>query len=205
MSQDENGIGDRLRDYFGLERNIVVLLAVLMIISAGEELWVKFAPKYLQALGGTAFLIGCYGTLRDLLDAVYQYPGGILADRLGRKCALLLFTALAVVGYVLYALAPNPFWFLFSTIFVLRGRVCRCPRRSRSSAIDCRRTAAPSASACNRSSNACPKSSRRPWGVGCYGNSGCGVAFAPGCWQPSFWVSWRCSCNAAFTTNPPTS
>ena len=76
---------NRLRTSLGLERNIVVMLAGIIIIGIGEELWTRFIPRYLELLGATAWLIAWYGTLRDFLDAVYQYPGGWLADRLGRR------------------------------------------------------------------------------------------------------------------------
>ena len=39
--------------------------------------------------------------------ALYQYPGGWLADRVGRRRALLIFTALAIAGYAVYASAPS--------------------------------------------------------------------------------------------------
>ncbi len=85
----------------------------------GEELWMRFLPRYLELLGAGAWGIAVYGTLRDLLDAVYQYPGGWLTDRLGRRAALLLFTLLAIGGYVLYLLAPRWEWILAGTIFVM--------------------------------------------------------------------------------------
>ena len=46
------------------------------------------------------------------MDGLYQYPGGWIADRYGRRRALLLFVALATVGYVIYWAAPSwPFVF----------------------------------------------------------------------------------------------
>ena len=119
MVNSQTPLNEEVRDYFGLRHNIVVLLAVLLIISAGEELWAKFAPKFLETLGGGVLLVGLYGTLKDFLDAIYQYPGGVLADKLGRKRALLLFTALAIVGYAIYAVAKNPLWFFVGTFFVM--------------------------------------------------------------------------------------
>jgi MFS family permease len=85
----------------------------------GEELWVRFVPKYLEVLGAGAWGIGAYGVLKDFLDAVYQYPGGWLADRLGRRLALVLFTVLAIVGYGVYFLAPRWEWVLVGTVFVM--------------------------------------------------------------------------------------
>lgn len=109
---------DRWKSWLGLERNILVMLAALLILGMGEELWLRFVPKYLEALGAGAWVIAVYGVLRDFLDAVYQYPGGWLADRLGRRAALALFTLLAGVGYGLYLAAPHWSWVLVGTLFV---------------------------------------------------------------------------------------
>jgi MFS family permease len=108
----------RLRTFLGLERNIVVLLVALVLLGLGEELWSSFVPKYLEALGAGVFVWTGYQTLKDLLDAVYQYPGGVLADRLGRRRALVLFNLLAIVGYVLYLLSRHWSLFVLGTLFV---------------------------------------------------------------------------------------
>ncbi|HEX9506599.1 MAG TPA: MFS transporter, partial [Acidimicrobiia bacterium] len=72
----------------------------------------RFLPKYLEMLGAPITSIGLFGTCEDFLDGVYQYPGGWIGDRYGRRRALLLFVALATIGYGLYWLAPSwPFVF----------------------------------------------------------------------------------------------
>ena len=109
---------NRFRKYFGLEHNILVLLVALVLLGLGEELWVSFVPKYLEALGTGAFVWAAYRTLKDLLDAFYQYPGGTLADRLGRRRSLVLFNLLAVIGYIIYLLSEHWAWFLAGTLFV---------------------------------------------------------------------------------------
>jgi MFS family permease len=52
-------------------------------------------------------MVGLFGSLKDLLDSVYQYPGGWTADRYGRRFALLAFTSAAIAGYAVYALAAD--------------------------------------------------------------------------------------------------
>jgi MFS family permease len=84
-----------------------------------KTLWVRFVPRYLEVLGASAAVIALYGTLKDFLDAVYQYPGGWLADRLGRRGALVLFTLAAIIGYALYLAGPNWLWVLVGTLFVM--------------------------------------------------------------------------------------
>lgn len=108
----------RMRGFLGLERNVVVLLVALVLLGLGEELWVSFVPKYLEALGAGVFVWSAYRALKDILDALYQYPGGVLADRLGRRRALVLFNLLAIAGYVLYLVSSNPLLFLAGTLFV---------------------------------------------------------------------------------------
>lgn len=94
-------------DALGLERNVVAVAAAMFLLGLGENLWKSFVPKYLQALGAPVLAIGLYGTLRDFVDGAYQYPGGWIADRWGRRRALLLFVGLASIGYVIYAVAPS--------------------------------------------------------------------------------------------------
>jgi MFS family permease len=88
-------------------RNVAVLAGSLFGLALGEELWQAYIPTYLTALGAGAVAVGLFGSSKDLLDSLFQYPGGWLADRFGRRRALLTFTALAMAGYATYALAPS--------------------------------------------------------------------------------------------------
>ena len=98
--------------YLSLERNVTIASAAVFLLGFGEELWKKFLPKYLEALGASVPVIGLFGTAEDFLDAIYQYPGGWIADRFGRRRAFLVFLALATVGYLVYLLGPSwPFAF----------------------------------------------------------------------------------------------
>jgi MFS family permease len=99
--------GRKLAEFFGLKRNLVVLLIAIFVIGAGEELWMRFVPKYLQALGASVFLIGLYDALRTLLGAVYAYPGGVLVDLWGHRRAFLIFNLVSIIGYALVLLIPH--------------------------------------------------------------------------------------------------
>lgn len=97
----------------GLERNVLAASAAVFLLFLGEELWKKFLPRYLEALGAGAVTIGLFGTAKDFFDAIYQYPGGWLADHLGRRHAFFLFLALASLGYLIYFFSPSwPFLFV---------------------------------------------------------------------------------------------
>jgi len=92
-------------------RNLTALLAAIFFIASGEELWTRFVPNYLEALGGSVLAVSAYGTFKDLLDAVYQFPGGVLTARVGPKSSLLAFNGLAIAGYIAFALATR-WWML---------------------------------------------------------------------------------------------
>jgi len=92
---------------------VAIASAAIFLLGIGEELWKKFLPKYLEVLGASAPIIGFFGTAEDFFDAVYQYPGGWLADHLGRRRAFLIFIALASAGYLVYLVSPSwPFLFV---------------------------------------------------------------------------------------------
>lgn len=111
--------GRSVREFLALEHNIVVLLGALLVIGMGEELWVRFMPKYLEALGAGAVAIGAYGSFKRVVDTIYQYPGGWLADKLGRKRALTLFNLIAATGYLLYLLTSRWEVVVAGTLLVL--------------------------------------------------------------------------------------
>jgi MFS family permease len=97
----------------GLEPNVVAVSLATLLLALGENLWKRFLPKYLDALGAPVTAIGLFGTCQDLLDGLYQYPGGWIGDRFGRRRALLLFVGLAAIGYGFYWWAPAwPFVFV---------------------------------------------------------------------------------------------
>src|SRR5262245_53203439 len=85
----------------------------------GEELWKRFVPKYLETLGAPITAVGLYGTTRDLLDGLYQYPGGWITDHYGSRRSLLLFIGLATLGYLIYLFAPSWPYILVGLFFVM--------------------------------------------------------------------------------------
>src|SRR5579864_3464332 len=96
-----------LRDFFGLKRNLVLMLVAIVAIGAGEETWMRFVPKYLESLGAAALVIGIYDGLKTLLGAVYAYPGGAVVDRWGHRTGLVAFTGISIAGYLLVLLIPR--------------------------------------------------------------------------------------------------
>ena len=98
---------EQFADFFALKHNIVVLLVAIFVIGMGEELWMRFVPKYLQALGAGVFVIGLYDALRTMLSAIYAYPGGVLVDRWGHRRSFIAFTIFSMIGYAMVLLIPH--------------------------------------------------------------------------------------------------
>ncbi len=99
-------IENHTTDYLGIERNVAAASGAVFLVGLGEELWKKFLPKYLESMGASVAAVGLFGTAEDFFDAIYQYPGGWLADHWGRRRAFLIFLAAAIAGYFIYLSSP---------------------------------------------------------------------------------------------------
>lgn len=97
----------RALHFLGLRRSMIGLLGMVVLVGMGERMAERFLPLYLLALGGTEIVIGLLAGLDDLLSALYSFPGGYLADRLGTKRALALFNLIAIAGYLVVILIPT--------------------------------------------------------------------------------------------------
>ncbi len=97
----------RMADFFGLRRSMVGLLSMVILVGMGEKMAERFLPIYLIALGGGAISVGLLNGLDNLLSALYSFPGGYLADRLGAKRALMVFNLIAMVGFVIVIAIPT--------------------------------------------------------------------------------------------------
>src|SRR5881398_3635337 len=106
-NQPEISRWKQFTDFFALKRNLVIILIAIFVIGTGEELWIRFVPKYLQTLGASIFIICLYYALRTLISAIYAHPGGLLADRWGHRRAFITFNLVSIAGYALVLLIPH--------------------------------------------------------------------------------------------------
>lgn len=97
----------RAAEFLGLRRSIVGLLGMVVLVGMGEHMAEQFLPLYLIALGGGFLSVGFLNGMDNLLGALYAFPGGYLADRMGTKRALLLFNLLSMVGFLVVVLIPS--------------------------------------------------------------------------------------------------
>lgn len=104
--------GRRATDFLGLNASMIAMIVLVVFIGLGEKMAERFLPLYLVALGGSTIAVGSLNAMDNLLSALYSFPGGWLSDRLGYKRALILFTAAAMVGYLLVILVAT-WWAVF--------------------------------------------------------------------------------------------
>ena len=93
--------------FFGLNVSMGAMIVMEIFIGMGEKMAERFLPLYLLAIGGTTLSVGFLNALDNFLSAIYSFPGGFLSDRLGYKKALILFTLIAMFGYLIVIFFPS--------------------------------------------------------------------------------------------------
>ena len=109
---------DGWRNWLALNASTGALLAAILLVGMGSELWSPLMPEYLAALAAPVLLISLYGSVKDFLEAVNFYVGGVLAGKFDTRRALLLFNALPLAGLVILLVWPNRFAIFVALPFV---------------------------------------------------------------------------------------
>jgi len=97
----------RLTNFLGLQRSTIGVLAMVVLVGMGERMAERFLPIYILSLGGGVLAIGLLQAMDNFLSALYSFPGGYLADRIGTKKSLLIFNLVAMSGFTLVILIPT--------------------------------------------------------------------------------------------------
>lgn len=88
-------------------RNIVVISLTTTIWSMCDNGWRTFWPLWLKnELGASIAAVGLLSMIRDSGPFLFQLPGGVLADKFGRKKIIILGTSIRFIP---------PFFFLLSS------------------------------------------------------------------------------------------
>ncbi|MFB6242993.1 MAG: MFS transporter [Halobaculum sp.] len=93
---------DAFRQVVALPTDLLVLSAAMFAFSLGFQMTGRYLPQYLAVLGASSVTIGLYGSLGNLISAVFPYPGGALSDRIGSRSALTLFGLASTAGFVVW-------------------------------------------------------------------------------------------------------
>ena len=107
VETDESGSLDTFRQFFALERDVLVLSLAMFAFSLGFQMTSRFLPEYMVALGASGFVVGLFGTVGNIISAVFPYPGGAISDRIGSRYALTFFGLISTLGFGVWLVAPN--------------------------------------------------------------------------------------------------
>ena len=107
VDADETGPLETFRQFFALERDVLVLSLAMFAFSLGFQMTNRFLPEYMIALGATGFVVGLFGTFGNVISALYPYPGGAISDRIGSRYALTAFGLVSTLGFGVWLFAPD--------------------------------------------------------------------------------------------------
>jgi MFS family permease len=102
----ESRLPSTLGQFLALERDVLVLSAAMFAFSLGFQMTSRFLPEYMVGLGASGLIVGLFGTVGNIISAVYPYPGGAVSDRLGSRRALTLFGVCSTLGFACWLAAP---------------------------------------------------------------------------------------------------
>jgi MFS family permease len=95
------------------ERNIIVLSGTSCLYQVFNSLWRLWWSLYLlEVMNAPIAVVGLLSTIQSSSRILFQLPGGVLADRIGRKKVIVLGTMLRIVGPFILFLAPTWQWIL---------------------------------------------------------------------------------------------
>lgn len=115
------------KDFFKRNGSMAAMLALVILVGLGEKMAERFLPLYLLAIGGSTWAIGALNSMDNLLSALYSFPGGYLADRIGYKKSLQLFTGVAMFGYLIVILIPAWQAVLVGSVFFISWTAVSLP------------------------------------------------------------------------------
>jgi len=97
----------KLADVLGLRRSIAGILFMVVLVGMGERMAERFLPLYLIALGSGLLWPGFLNAINNLVSALYSFPGGWLAEKIGPKRSLFVFNLMAIAGFLLVVAIPR--------------------------------------------------------------------------------------------------
>lgn len=88
-------------------RNIMVLMTTQTLFMFTAFLWWPYRSLYILELGATKELLGMLLTIETIANIIFQFPGGVLTDRWGRRKMLLISGALRIGSPLLYLMSSH--------------------------------------------------------------------------------------------------
>ncbi len=126
-SRNKKGIMRSVKSIFGINSSMLGMLIMVILVGMGEKMAERFLPLYLIAMGGTSIIIGLLNGMDNLLSALYSFPGGWLADKIGYKKALNIFNLMAMFGYLIVIIFPSWIAVLVGAVFFISWTAISLP------------------------------------------------------------------------------
>jgi len=114
-----------VREFFG-NRNIVIIMVTQTLSMFLAWLWWPYKSLFILKLGATNEILGLLVMVETLGGMFFQIPGGVLADRYGRKRVIIASAILGFGSPLIYLFAGDwiqlvPAMLLASTASLSRG------------------------------------------------------------------------------------
>jgi predicted MFS family arabinose efflux permease len=103
------------------------MLLMVILLGMGEKMGERFLPIYLLAIGGSVYAVGFLNALDNFLSAIYSWIGGYISDKVGYKKALMIYTTVSIVGYLIIILFPSWQAVLIGAIFFISWTALSLP------------------------------------------------------------------------------
>jgi len=111
-------LGTLRKEFSFIKGNYAILVASWIIVDFASELPATYFGLYVLGLGATETILGVIGLSQFLALASFQFPGGYLADKYGRKWLISTMTFGVALSYVFYAVAPSWTFILLGAILM---------------------------------------------------------------------------------------
>ena len=102
-------------------RNIMVLMSTQTIFMFTAFLWWPFRSLYIKGLGASVEMLGLVLSLETVANIVFQYPGGVLTDRWGRRRMLVISGIFRFISPIFYLFATHWTHIIPGIIFASAG------------------------------------------------------------------------------------
>ncbi len=95
-----------------INHNLRWFLAGMIFANIAGQMAYSMLSLYMINLGASVAQVGMVFTLASLVPTVLQIFGGWLSDTIGRLRIMAIGSSIAVIGYLIFAFAPNWQWVL---------------------------------------------------------------------------------------------
>lgn len=117
----------KISQFFGVNSSMLSMLIMVVLLGMGEKMGERFLPVYLVAIGGSTFTVGLLNAMDNFLSAIYSFIGGYVSDRLGYKKALMVYSGISIIGYLIIILVPTWQAVLFGAVFFISWTALSLP------------------------------------------------------------------------------